>query len=237
MGTGTSIAAVVLAAGESSRMGSPKQVLDWDGVPLVRHMVNTFAMGGACEVVVVVGCRARLVAGAALAFDDSAEVELPAVGDAHGVPLRVVENVRWQLGMSSSAAVGARACRPDAHGIMVCPVDLPLLAPYNIRRLIEGYELLSRGAEGCLSAVASHNGKRGHPVIFSARQRAALEALDSPQCVVNLKQLSELGSVGRCYLVEAGSECVASDIDTPDDYRRAVRALGSTYRGAGRDDD
>jgi len=51
------VSAVVLAAGASTRMGQPKQLLTWGGVPMVRHVARTFAMSEACEVIVVVGSR------------------------------------------------------------------------------------------------------------------------------------------------------------------------------------
>ena len=60
------VSAIVLAAGASTRMGRPKQLLPWGGVPMVRHVAHTLASSMAGEVVVVVGCRADAVARAVL---------------------------------------------------------------------------------------------------------------------------------------------------------------------------
>jgi molybdenum cofactor cytidylyltransferase len=202
--------AVILAAGESKRMGRPKPLLDWGGVPLVRHVAQVFADGGAAEVVVVTGCSAEAVACAA---------GPPTL--AGGVPLRIAENTDWRLGMSSSAAAGARACSRDAESIVVCPADLPMLRPANVAALIRGFLELRRAHPGCGAAVAAHEGRRGHPAIIAAELRAALERLGAAGTLRDLLDLGMCGAPSGLALIEAGPECIAPDIDVPDDYTSA----------------
>lgn len=211
--------AVILAAGESRRMGCPKPLLPWGDVPLVRHVAQVFADGGASEIVVVVGCNADLVAAAVLGAQ-ALRTTAP-TAPTSPTPLLVVENPDWPLGMSSSAAAGARACRPDADAIMICPADLPMLRPSNIAALIGGFAALRRAHPRCKAAVASHLGVRGHPAIVSAELRPDLEHLGHGPLTLRHLVDSGMRLAGGLGLIEAGPECIAPDIDFPEDYERA----------------
>lgn len=215
--------AVVLAAGESKRMGQPKPLLDWGGIPIVRHVAQVFADGGASEVIIVVGCNAHAIARAA---------GPPAL--AGGIPLRIAENPNWILGMSSSAATGARACNDGAEQILICPVDLPLLRSANIAALISAFAALRRAHPGCTAAVAAHAGRRGHPAIISAALRPALEQLGAgdtgaadaaPRTLREVLNQGMSGAPDGLALIEAGPECIANDIDFPADYANARRQM------------
>lgn len=207
---------------------------------MVRHVAEVFADGGASEVIVVVGCNADAVARAA-GPPEIAPIAgtAAAAADARAfIPLRIAENAAWRLGMSSSAAAGARACSSDAEAIMICPADLPLLRPANVAALIRGFEALRCEHPGCAAAVAAHAGRRGHPAIVAAALRPALKQLGSaaddacaaaPLTLRDVIDLGMRGAPGGLALIEAGPECIARDVDRPADYE-AVRPRNGIER-------
>jgi molybdenum cofactor cytidylyltransferase len=143
--TSPRIAGIILAAGLSSRMGVPKPLLDWCGMPLVTYQVDQLDHAGATEIVVVAGHESDAVRRAVA-----------------GGPARVVINPDYRSGRASSIRAAARAIpgRPDA--LVLLNVDQPRHAE-TVRRLI-----LAHLQDGNLITVPSHVGRRGHPIVLSA---------------------------------------------------------------------
>lgn len=120
------VAAIVLAAGGSSRLGAPKQLVLFRGSPLVRHAVIAAAGSGAHPVIVVLGAQSEQVAAA--------------VRGAAGVVS--VVNERWREGLASSIAAGVReAARidPECDGVLITVADQPLVDRLALRRLLEAF--------------------------------------------------------------------------------------------------
>src|SRR3990170_3732797 len=112
-------AALVLAAGESRRMGTPKGLLDWGGRALFRHQVAELRDAGCDPVVLVVGARAA--------------VYRTALASTPGV--RVVENAAYRSGRASSVRLGASLASDDVEALVVTNVDQPCRAA-TVRRLL-----------------------------------------------------------------------------------------------------
>lgn len=185
------IAAVVLAAGGSRRMGRCKQLLPIDGVSLVRRATKAALDAGCAPVVVVVGSDA-----------DSVERQLD------GLAVWVVQNRGWEAGMGSSihAGLGAISDEPLA-GVVMMLCDQPAVDAVVIRRLIEGW----RASEKPIAA-AGYGSSAGAPAVFAASTFAQLMAIDP---AAGAKQL--LNARPDDVVVIPAPEA-AGDVDTLGDY-------------------
>jgi molybdenum cofactor cytidylyltransferase len=193
------IAAIVLAAGASTRMGRQKLTLPMaGGRPLVRLAVGQVLAAGLDEVVVVVGGDAEAVA-AALAT----------------LPVRVVVNPRYAEGQSTSLRVGLDALRPGTDAAVVALGDQPLPDPDVIRRLVAAFRTTGRPI-----AVPVYRDGRGNPVLFGATLFGELRGVTGDQ--------GGRGVIARdpARVVEVPVDmAMPADIDTPQDYE-AARGAG-----------
>lgn len=189
---GSEIAAVVLAAGRSRRMGGPnKLLLEVDGAPMVRHTVDAALAAGCTEVIVVTGHQDALIA-AALA----------------GRPVRLVRNPDYADGLSTSLRAGLDAVRPTALGAIICLGDMPRIGPGHLRRLIAAFD----PDAGRAIAVPTHRGKRGNPVLWS---RAFFAAMRLQQGDTGARAL--IGPhESQLVEVEMDDDAPLVDVDTPD---------------------
>src|SRR5262249_44707582 len=140
------VSAVLLAAGASRRFGSPKLLAEVAGEPLVRRTARVLLEGGADSVVVVLGAKREEVGGALAGLD-----------------VHLFVNEAWEDGMLGSVQAGLRFAPPEAERLAVTPADFPGLASTDIRRVLDS----SRRTAPATLAVATHEGRRGHPVVFS----------------------------------------------------------------------
>ena len=134
-----SAAGLILAAGQSRRMGSPKALLEYRGESFVDRLVGLFA--GLCSPVIV-------VLGA-----DADEIRARAAR-----PAEFVFNPHYQTGQTGSLQCGLRAVPPQAEGVLFTLVDHPAVAPGTLQRLLAAPLPLVR--------VPRYGGRRGHPVWF-----------------------------------------------------------------------
>ncbi|WP_344587771.1 nucleotidyltransferase family protein [Actinomadura vinacea] len=137
-------AGLLLAAGEGSRLGRPKALVELDGERLVDRGVRTLRDGGCSPVLVVAGAAQIEVIGAV-----------------------VVPNPGWRTGMGSSLRAGLSALPPECPAVVVALVDQPLVTAAAVRRLVEAYE---RGAR---VAVATYDGRPRNPVLIAREHFAA----------------------------------------------------------------
>ena len=158
------VAAVVLAAGASTRLGAAKQLVEFRGVPLVRRAAEAAIAADANPVIVVLGARATEVAGALL--------------DLAGVHLEL--NERWRDGLASSLVAGVSAAtRLDAccDGVLIIAADQPLVDDVALRLLMDAFRAGARlvaagysGTIGCLrSWVASTSSRCRNSAEMPAR--------------------------------------------------------------------
>jgi molybdenum cofactor cytidylyltransferase len=147
------IVAVVLSAGESSRMGRPKALLPIEGQTFIERIVGALKQSGIERIVVVLGFNAE---------EMRRRVE--------HLPVDIIVNADYKLGQLSSlhAAICHLQKAEDCDGMLVHLVDHPYIDPQLVR------VMLQRFAESkAMIIVPRHQGKRGHPVLFS---RALLES-------------------------------------------------------------
>jgi molybdenum cofactor cytidylyltransferase len=186
------IAGIVLAAGLSARMGRPKQLLDWAGQPLVRHVARQALESRLDRVLVVIS---PAITGLAAALD--------------GLPLTLVEQPDPARGQGSSLALGVAALPPGTQAAMVLLGDQPLIDAALIDRLLDAARASERTIVAPLIA-----GRRANPVLFKARWLPGLATLAGDQGA------RELIAANRDELLLVPLEASAADIDTEEDYQR-----------------
>lgn len=187
------IAGVLLAAGQSERMGQPKLLLPWQGIPLVRHAALIALEAQLDELVVVVGHASDRVA--AVLTD---------------LPLRVVVNEAFAAGQSTSVAAGIAALVPTMDAAVVLLADHPLLQPTTITALVETYTTTLAAI-----VVPRYNGRRGNPVLFSNALFNELGKLGGDQGARSLfTRYAEL-----IQWVDVADEGILLDVDTPAMYQ------------------
>jgi molybdenum cofactor cytidylyltransferase len=143
------VAALVLAAGQSRRMGRQNKLLaQLDGRAMVTHVVDAMLASRAAPVIVVTGHEADEVRAA--------------LGER---PVEVVPNPRYAEGLSTSLKAGLAALPDDADGVLIGLGDMPRIKPQQIDRLIAAFDPL----EGRAIIVPTVRGKRGNPVLFATR--------------------------------------------------------------------
>jgi nicotine blue oxidoreductase len=204
------VAGVVLAAGEGSRFGRPKALIEFCGRPLVEHAASILQEGGCEPVVVVLGAAAE-------------QVPRTSLGDAV-----VCVNEHWNEGMGGSLRAGlAEADRLGASAALVLLCDQPVVTPALVARLIEASEM------GAPAAVATFGGDGRTPVVLDH----TLWARVSESAVGEIGARGFLRSHPELVeLVDCDDVGEASDVDTPaelDVLEAAYRRL--TSRLAARD--
>ena len=203
----TEVAAVVLAAGASTRFGTAnKLVAEINGRPLVRATADAVLGAGIAEVVVVTGSDAPLIE--------------PAL---EGLPVRFVHNAHWQDGMGSSIATGVAALRDTAGAAFIVPGDMPLLTVGLLRSLIAAFE---RHSGAPIVYPATPDGAQRNPVLWPSRLFPELRALSGPEgAKALLRPLLAESVVVDC------DPAIFVDIDTPADLlRAAVLPAAATLR-------
>jgi molybdenum cofactor cytidylyltransferase len=198
------IAAVVLAAGRSTRMGGPNKLLaDLGGKPLVRHAVEAALASRAHPVIVVMGHQRERIQ-AALAGLAVARVDNPAYGD----------------GLSSSIRAGIMAVPAASDGALIMLGDMPDIDAALIDRLIAAFD----PAGGAAVVVPSRNGQRGNPVLWARRFFADLARLAGDAGARHLIGLN----AGCVAEVAVTGEGAFHDVDTPE----ALDAARSSHQSA-----
>ncbi|MDH5609061.1 MAG: nucleotidyltransferase family protein, partial [Cyclobacteriaceae bacterium] len=159
------IAAVVLAAGLSTRMGTQKLLVETDNIPVVRHTVGHLVSSDVDTIVVVTGKDQEEVRDALAPF---------------GSRITFVHNPHFASGMTSSIQAGVRSVATQDSAIMICLGDMPHIPSSGYNDLIRLYHhaTLSDPSAIVYPLVA---GKKGNPVIFSPAHRAAILAHVDPE--------------------------------------------------------
>lgn len=191
------ITGLVLAAGRSERMGTPKQLLTFGGVTLIEQVIRTLTCSRlGKEVVVVLGCRA---------MDIAKRIS--------GLPVRLAYNPDPEGDMVSSIRCGLAYIEPD-QAIMITLGDQPLVTTGIVNRLIDEYE---KRPEGMVLPV--YEGKRGHPMILSPAYREDILFESMPG---GLKALRDRHAES-VRSVAVGTDAVLIDLDHRSDYEEALR--------------
>lgn len=199
---GPVLAAVVLAGGDSARMGTPKALLTApDGQSFVVRIVRAFAEAGIGTVAVVTGSAHD---GIVQAFE----------GARLGVVPRVVRNLDPSRGQLSSLWTGMDAVLgDDVDGLLVTLVDVPMLSAATISAVVDAWR--RSGAPIVRPAVGEHH---GHPVLFD---RSLFDELRQAPLDAGAKAVVRRHEARILNVAPPDQGCL-EDIDTPEDYRALV---------------
>jgi CTP:molybdopterin cytidylyltransferase MocA len=189
------VAGVLLAAGEGSRFGQPKALVQLNGQTLAERGVNLLRAGGTGPILVVTGA-------VPLALDGTL----------------TIDNPQWRTGMGSSLRAALRALLeggPDVGAAVVALADQPLVGPEAVARLIAAY----RGGSGV--AVAAYDGQPRNPVLLAREHwpEVIAAATGDQGARAFLRARPDLVT-----LVECGDTGRPDDIDTPADLARITAA-------------
>ena len=196
------ISGIILAAGLSTRMGEPKQLLPFGDSTIIETVIDNLLGSKLNEVIVVVGHEAEKV---------QAHIQHK--------PVKIVFNPDYQEGMLTSAQCGVGAISASANAFAMTLVDLPLITPDLVNLVIDTYVQ----AEGGI-AVPSYNYRRGHPVIFNRCYAADLLALDGNSGGVRSLFQKYADDI---HYVTVDTDRVLMDIDYRTDYEEALRKSSS----------
>lgn len=189
------ISAIVLAAGESKRMGQPKLLLPWGETTVIGRVLSALRAAGVQEVVTVTG-----------GFREQVE----AVATRHGA--RVVFNAEYAGSeMLSSIQCGLGALNAEAEAALICLGDQPQVQEGTVRRVMETFERTQSRI-----VVPSYQMRRGHPWLVARPLWEEILGMKSPQSPRDLLN----AHAREIEYVDMDSASILEDLDTPEDYRR-----------------
>ena len=199
------IAAVVLAAGESRRMGTPKQLLPLGPRRVIEWVLAALVKAGLDEIIVVTGYRRG---------------EVEAALTPH--PVRCIYNPDYAAGeMLSSIQAGLRALGPQAEAALVVLGDQPQLQATVVQAILQAY----RAGGGERIYIPTYEGRRGHPICLP---RPFWEGVLALPWTASLRDL--LRQHGADIVeVPVPTPSILRDLDTPADYEREVRLAREGY--------
>jgi molybdenum cofactor cytidylyltransferase len=186
------VAAIILSAGKSERMGSPKALLQYRGQSFLSTILAAIASARLAPAIVVAGHHHDVIS---KAFPN----------------VQIVFNPNYEQGMSTSVQAGIRALPASLDGVAVFLVDHPMIDPQTIDVLV------ARLGPGRI-VVPVHDGRRGHPVIFAAELFDEILALPSDQGLNTIVR-RQPERVIEVFVENAG---VLRDIDTPEQFARLL---------------
>jgi len=187
------VAAVVLAAGESKRMGKPKQLMPFGSRTIVEQTIDNLLSSRVGEVIVVVGYKAHEV-----------------IKTIASRPVKIAINPAYRQGMSTSLIAGLNLVDDRTRAVMLVLGDQPFIEGRTIDKLIREFYNHDKGI-----AIPVCQGRRGHPIIFAVKYKQELLGLKGD---VGGKQIINQHP-DDILEVAVDSESVNIDIDTIDDYQ------------------
>lgn len=191
------VAAIIISAGESTRMGRLKALLPWHGLPLIEYQISNLLQAGIVQIIVVLGYRYEEL---------SRHVK--------GSGVQYVVNHNYKFGKTTSIKAGIGALKEEVSDILILSVDQPRPAA-----LI--YSLINTHKKSQALITSPRYGKRGgHPVIFSVKLRKELEAIDEKD-----QGLRKIFDVRRSGVNEVCVEdsIIHLDLNTYEDYLKAQK--------------
>ena len=185
------VALLLLAAGASTRMGQPKQLLPYHGRTLLRHAAETAVASGCAPIVLVTG-----------------SVHEALIGEVSDLPIQAVRNENWESGMASSIQTGLTAVAPSQfRAVLIMLTDQPLVTPELLRQLV----VRQHQTQAPIVATA-YGDTLGVPAVFGRAMLPALLQLQGAQGAARL--IASLGPAVGQVTFPAG----LLDVDTPEQY-------------------
>jgi molybdenum cofactor cytidylyltransferase len=186
---------LILAAGESSRMGRDKALLTYRGKTFLETIVGTLREAGIERIAVVLGHHAEEIQRA---------VQLPGV--------EVVVNAAYRLGQTSSLQAGLRTLdAPELEAVVLCLVDHPTVSAATVRQLVGSFR-----ASSAPIVIPTHQGQRGHPVVISRALFPELLSLGPAEGANTVIRRHRAAT----QFVDVGDPGILLDVDAPESFRR-----------------
>lgn len=217
------IAALITAAGYSSRMGDFKPLLKLGTFTAVERAVRCFRLAGVNDIRVVTGHRAPEVAQALKPYPVQRSGDAPTAVRGHNnisnvrMSPMIINNAGYDRGMYSSVQEGVKRLEPDVRAFFMTPVDTPLVRPDTVQRILASFA--DRGKPGIIYPV--YRGRRGHPTLIAAKYVEEILSGTQPDGLRGLLIRHEDEAVE----VEVNDEAVLLDMDTPEDYQNLLQYL------------
>ena len=186
------ISVILLAAGESKRMGNLKQLMPFGRSTIMEQPIDALLGSAVDEVIVVVGHRSEEV--------------IKTIGTR---PVKLAVNPDYMQGMSTSIVAGIKLIDRKSGAVMLAFGDQPFIDSRTVNRLIKEFRNCDKGI-----AIPTYQGRRGHPIIFDIKYKKSLLALTGD---IGGRQILH-DHPGDILEVAVNSEGVTIDIDTIDDY-------------------
>lgn len=189
------ISAIILAAGESRRMGQPKMLLPWGSGTVIEHVVTTFLRAGVGDVVVVTGAGREQVQ---KAID--------------GYPVRTVYNKDYATGeMLSSLQCGIAEMEEGTRAALIALGDQPQVEVSSVRLICQVYEETHSQL-----VVPSYDRRRGHPWLAARPLWKEILRLQQPETLRDFLNVH----ADAIHYVDLPTPAILADLDTPDDYQK-----------------
>ena len=195
-----SIAGIILAAGESSRMMSPKALLKIGNSTFTEHIESILREQGIGPVFVIAGAH----------YDEIRRAL------ASTKTLSILHNSRYKHGQVSSLKQGLRHLPAGATAVVVWPVDQPLVKPGTVKELVEAFLRDPKPV-----VIPSMQGNHGHPVLYGPEAIQSALNLRKDQTAKDLRDIYN----DRILYVEVDDPGILIDIDTPEDYQKHLPTL------------
>ena len=193
------ISIILLAAGESRRMGAEnKLLLSFRGQPLIVYMVEHILKVESVEVIVVLGHEANKIRKAL-----------------EGKAVTFVENTNYKKGMTTSIQAGVAASHQDSKGYLIGLSDLPLMESIDYQKIVDAFLKVIDKNEAVI-VVPTFEGRKGHPIVFSAQYRKTILTHQEMEGCKNIVK----ENAHQIFEVSMENDHGLRDMDTPEDYQQ-----------------
>ncbi len=184
--------AIILAAGESKRMGFPKLLLPFGGSTIIENVIENVSESDVNNILVVLGAEKEAIA-----------------KKIKKMPVKICYNEIYKEGMLSSVKCGFNNLPHDFRAVLIFPGDQPIISPDAINAVIDAYLYSAKGL-----VIPIFKNKRGHPLLIDRRYREEIERL-SP--AIGLHALSDRFPAD-VFEIETNDPGILKDIDTYEEY-------------------
>lgn len=188
--------AIILAAGESKRMGSAKMLLPFRGVTIIEKVIENVAASDVGKSLIVLGCYKDQI--------------LKVIGK---YPVIHCFNAYYKHGMLSSVRCGVASLPDDFSAVLVFPGDMPVIEAPLINLVIKAYRDTARGI-----IIPAYMGRRGHPILIDRKYRDEIMSLDD---TAGLRALA-VNHTDDLLVIGTDNPLILKDIDTEEDYKNEL---------------
>lgn len=199
------ISGIILAAGESKRMGELKQLLPFGKSTVIESVLDALITSKLDEIIVTLGHESERIKEKIAAKLDHKRV-------------RAAYNPDYKLGMLTSIKAGIKAANPNSDALLIALVDQPFIKSKLVNEVIEAFSKTDKGI-----VIPSYNMRRGHPMVMDLRKYKA-EIMNIQGEESGLRELIRAHSDDIFYLV-IDSDIVLRDMDYKEDYIRELKGV------------